>query len=421
LNFWKNCKHLAIPVIHPLRVATLENKQKAGGLMSGSRGKVKYLVGSLALLYAASGFAYQFRIAIPGIKGAPNPAAILAVSPLSLSLGQLQVGQQGAGTLTVLNTGNATASGLQFSPATGYTISGTCGSTLAPGAQCTEQVSYTPSTAQPFSGSVGVNGAGTSFSVSVSGTGVASSLAVSTTSLAYGLVGVNSTSSPQTFTLQNTGVGPVSVGAISLPTGATFVANTCSNAVLPASSLCTVSVTITPTAVQPYAGSVTIASNATVSPGPVALSGTGAQNDALFPGSPGIYGGYNWWSVTHTMLWDTPTDNAPPGSVNFETLVPNPSPNPRHIQVFVWVDDTWTGLKVSGTAMSLATCTIGVQCTSNILTIPPGNSRVNLLLNNAGSTNNPAGAAMWIIDSDTGAILRDSSNANDWYFTSTAF
>jgi hypothetical protein len=116
--------------------------------------------------------------------GAVPPVAVLAVTGGPLNFGSVAVNtpptSSAARTLTLTNSGAGGASGIAltfsgpFSRATGG-AAGTCGATLAAGANCTIGVVFTPTTASAAAGSltIAANVVVTGSPVSLSGTGIA--------------------------------------------------------------------------------------------------------------------------------------------------------------------------------------------------------------------------------------------------------
>jgi hypothetical protein len=102
----------------------------------------------------------------------------------------------------------------------------------------------------------------------------APTLSVSPASLTFASQALNTTSSPQTVTVNNTGSATANISTIAT-TGDFAETSTCGTSIAAGAS-CTVSVTFTPTASGTRTGSLTIASNASNSPSTVALTGTGA-------------------------------------------------------------------------------------------------------------------------------------------------
>jgi parallel beta-helix repeat protein len=99
-------------------------------------------------------------------------------------------------------------------------------------------------------------------------------LSVAPASLTFASQALNTTSSAQAVTVNNTGTAAATLSVISA-TGDFSETTTCGTSIA-ADASCTVSVRFTPTASGTRTGSLTIASNASNSPATVALTGTGA-------------------------------------------------------------------------------------------------------------------------------------------------
>jgi hypothetical protein len=117
-----------------------------------------------------------------------------------------------------------------------------------------------------------------------------SGLSVSPTSLTFPSQALNTTSSAQTVTVNNTGSTAVSISQ--LAASGDFAESSTCGASIAASASCTVSVTFTPAAAGTQAGSLTITSNATNSPSTVSLTGTGAGSANLALNQPTSASGY---------------------------------------------------------------------------------------------------------------------------------
>ncbi len=115
-------------------------------------------------------------------------------------------------------------------------------------------------------------------------------LSVNPSSLTFASQAVNTTSSPQTVTVHNTGTAAAAVSQIAA-TGDFSESNTCGTSIAAGGS-CTVSVTFTPTASGTRTGSLTVTSNASNSPTTVALTGTGAGSVNLALNQPTSTSGY---------------------------------------------------------------------------------------------------------------------------------
>jgi hypothetical protein len=214
-------------------------------------------------------------------QGSPS----LSVSPSSANFGSVIVGNTDSQVLTVSNTGTAnltisslTASGSGFS-ASGISIP----LTLTPGQNASFNAAFGPVSAGSQSGSVSIasNAAGSPFAVSLSGTGVAVTrqLSVSSPSLSFGNVTVGS-SATQNVTVTNAGNSNVSISTISA-SGAEFSESGGSNVTLTPSQSTNISVTFKPSAAGSASGSVSVVSNAQISPLSIPLSGTGVQSTPL--------------------------------------------------------------------------------------------------------------------------------------------
>jgi hypothetical protein len=114
----------------------------------------------------------EFEI-FPGTGGTTGPA--ISTNKASLSFGNQTVGTtSGAQTVTVSNTGNAAATISSVSASGPFAQTNNCGSSLAAGASCTVNVTFTPTTTGSQSGTLSIasNAPGSPATVSLSGSGV---------------------------------------------------------------------------------------------------------------------------------------------------------------------------------------------------------------------------------------------------------
>jgi parallel beta-helix repeat protein len=109
-------------------------------------------------------------------------------------------------------------------------------------------------------------------------------LSVSPTSLTFPSQALNTTSSAQTVTVDNTGTAAATLSQIAA-SGDFAQTNTCGTSIAAGAS-CTVSVTFTPATSGTLTGSLTIASNASNSLATVTLTGTGAATGTALTASP---------------------------------------------------------------------------------------------------------------------------------------
>jgi hypothetical protein len=213
--------------------------------------------------------------------GSPCPAAgpNVGATPGSLAFGSVNTGSSsGSQAITVTNSGGGAATGMTYGAApAGFSRTHNCPASLAAGASCTINVTFSPTAAQAYGGNITITGSGgTNIAVSLSGTGAAAgapNVAASTGSLAFGSVSVGQTSPGQTITVTNTGA--VAASNMSYPAApAKFnKSGTCAGATLGAGASCTIVLSYSPTAAG--ADNATYTFTGGGKSFPIALSGTG--------------------------------------------------------------------------------------------------------------------------------------------------
>lgn len=209
-----------------------------------------------------------------------SPATGLSFSP------QLVGTASAAQTATLTNTGsspvviNSTTAGGDFSEST------TCNSSLAPGANCTISVTFTPSQFGPRTGLVTVNDdtVGSPHLLSLSGIGLTPgpNASLSGTSLNFGSQGVGTTSSPQSITLSN--YGTMTLNSAGSTASANFGESDSCGSSLTSAANCTINVTFTPSTTGTLIGTLSVADNGPGSPHTVSLSGVGVTSNYTLTG-----------------------------------------------------------------------------------------------------------------------------------------
>ena len=203
---------------------------------------------------------------------------LIQAAPQALSFGSLKVGTtSGAQLVTVSNTGGGSAGVTGTSAAGDFQVTNDCTTALVIAASCSISIRFAPTASGARSGSLTVTtDFGGPFVISLTGTGTAPAVLLSPTSLDFGLSPVGSTTPAQALTLQNTGTAPLAISSI-IPSGDFASATDCPTApaTLAPGGSCSMSVTFTPAAAGPRAGTVTITDDATGTPHVVTLSGTG--------------------------------------------------------------------------------------------------------------------------------------------------
>jgi hypothetical protein len=230
------------------------------------------------------------NIALSGSGQAPA----VTLTPTSLAFGGQLIGTtSGSQTSTLRNSGSApltiTGIGVSGTNAADFAQSNDCPLaplTLAAGATCTLNVTFSPSATGSRGASVSItdDAADSPQALGLTGTGTQPAPAVSLnpTSLAFGSQRVATTSAAQSVTLTNTGTAPLTIGSIGLGganPGDYAQSSDCpiTPGTLAAGGACTISVTFTPGATGSRTATVAINDDAAGSPHTVALSGTGTQ------------------------------------------------------------------------------------------------------------------------------------------------
>ena len=216
-----------------------------------------------------------------GNQQCPAAAPVVGASPSSLAFGSVNVGSSSsAQTVTLSNTGGAAANSLVIGTApAGYARTTTCGASLAAGGSCTISVTFSPTAAQAYGGSISVTGTGgTNISIGLSGTGAAaasSNVNASSSFLSFGNVTVGQTSGSQTITVSNTGTAAATNMSYPAAPAKYNKSGTCASATLNAGASCTIVFSYTPTAVGTDNATYTFTGGGKTFP--IALSGAGTS------------------------------------------------------------------------------------------------------------------------------------------------
>jgi hypothetical protein len=212
-----------------------------------------------------------------------NPALVAGIQLSSnfINFGNGVVGSNSSQSLIITNTGTATLTITQMNETgSAFNVSGfTLPINVNVGQQATITVAFLPTAVGPLTGTISiVSDAPTSpTSVTLNGTGIAAThaLSINPTSLSFGNITTATSAAPQTVTISNTGNSSVTISQINLSgTGYTMAGGSAPVTLSPTQNLI-LTVVFSPTAVGSVNGSISIVSNATVSPAPITLTGTG--------------------------------------------------------------------------------------------------------------------------------------------------
>jgi hypothetical protein len=212
-----------------------------------------------------------------------EPAGQIAIDPPSWDFGNEAVGTaSGPQLFTIANSGSAALSinSIQLYTGQAFSIGAkTCGSSIAPGGNCTVSITFKPTASGSISDALQVSYGSQAMvqTVGLAGTGATPLAALSPVALSF-----TSPGSPSaTATLTNSGTASLAniSASISGTNGADFAISSdgCSGTVLPAISSCLITVAFSPKAAGTRVGTLSVANSASGSPQIIGLSGIEIQ------------------------------------------------------------------------------------------------------------------------------------------------
>jgi len=261
--------------------------------------KVASYSAALAVTDNASGSPHT--VALSG-SGTAAPAPVAVLTPASLSFGSVGIGGTSAAqAATLKNTGNEalsiTSIAIGGANPADFAQTNTCGASLAAGASCAINVTFTPASVASFSATVTVtdNATGSAHQVALTGTGIVEPpvFTIAPTSVAFGNQVVNTTSASQTVTLTNTSATDTVTISNSTSFDPAFVdaADTCHASIAPGGT-CHFLMVFNPKAVQAYSATITLqvagvsCAACSYPPQTFAATGTGIAQPPIFTPSP---------------------------------------------------------------------------------------------------------------------------------------
>jgi hypothetical protein len=220
-----------------------------------------------------------------GGSGVATGTATLQASTSSLSMGSVTVGSSTTQSVTIKNTGTASAT-ISALTSSNYAFS-TSGLavpvTIAGGGSATFTAVFTPSNASYFTGTLAIqsNATNSTLSINWSGTGTTAAsgtatLQTSTTTLAMGSVAVGS-SSTQSVTISNTGTASATISALTSSNAAFSTSGLAAPVTIAGGGSATFTAVFTPTSASSFSGTLTVQSNATNPTISINWSGTGTS------------------------------------------------------------------------------------------------------------------------------------------------
>ncbi|MGC1907447.1 MAG: FG-GAP-like repeat-containing protein [Candidatus Acidiferrum sp.] len=203
---------------------------------------------------------------------------IAALSPGNLSFASLAVGDSSAPQSVQFSNPGPAPIVVQNTAAMGdFSETNGCASTLVGGANCSIEVTFTPTGPLNRDGAIIVtdNTFNNPQAVFLSGTGIGPGVGFSPATVAFGGQFVASTSAAKTVTLTNTGNAALTVSGFAV-SGNFAQTNNCASSLAPNAS-CAIKVTFSPTAVGPATGAITVSDNVFGGQSVFALAGTGTD------------------------------------------------------------------------------------------------------------------------------------------------
>jgi len=197
--------------------------------------------------------------------------------------------------VTVSNSGNAALSltSVTLSDTSDYSMTSTCGATLAPSSSCSLSIDFKPQSTAALPATVTIvdNASGSPQAVALTGTGTAvpaPQATLSTGTLSFPATNAGTAASAQSVTLSNPGNASLTGIAISIGGGtgsSAFTETTTCSSTLAAGGNCNISVTFDPSTGGNFATTLSVSDNAAGSPQTVSLTGTGSAPQASLSSS----------------------------------------------------------------------------------------------------------------------------------------
>jgi hypothetical protein len=213
----------------------------------------------------------------------------VSVSPDNLSFAGQLVGTTSpsqAVTLTNVQGTTVNISNIGFTGANSGDFSQTnnCGTTLVVGANCTVNVSFTPSATGTRTAALNVTDDANNNPqiVNVIGSGVASAVSFTPVQLTFPAQAVGIPSAPLAVLVRNSSILPVTISGVSA-SGNYGETDNCSGNTLQPSQTCNVSVVFNPALLGSIPGAITVSDTATGSPQVLGLSGVGVKPMTVTP------------------------------------------------------------------------------------------------------------------------------------------
>jgi len=296
----------------------------------------------------------------------------ISVSPKLIAFPNQGIGTKSAAySVTLLNNQTGTLSISSIQTAAPFAQTNNCGTSMAPNAQCTINVTFSPTAVQYYTGTLTItDSAGNSPQVvDLTGNGDIP-VSYSPKQVLFPNQGINSKSSAYTITLKNNESKAITISSIAVP--APFaVTNTCGGSLASGGS-CTLTVTFSPPTVKYYSEVITVTDTGSNSPQTIPVTGNGVLPIKYTPAIGGYYFYHQIVNTPSTPQVVTLT-NQQGGAITFTGMSSTPE--------FPFTTNCGDG-HGGGTIAGGATCTVSV-------TFDPSSAatfNANLTINNNSST-----------------------------------
>lgn len=222
-----------------------------------------------------------------------------SLSPQTVNFGSVAVGTKSAAmTSTLTNSGEVnliiSKIALSGTDPSEYTETNNCVGTIDPGATCTITANFTPSTSGTQSASVTItdNTSTGSTTLNLTGSGALAKVTLNPTTVAFGSVGIGSSSGKMTSTLTNSGKVTLTITKLALggahPSEYSET-NNCVGSFAP-NATCTITATFSPTSSGAQNASVTVTDNTSSGTSTLNLTGTGGYPNATLKPDKDTFG-----------------------------------------------------------------------------------------------------------------------------------
>jgi Abnormal spindle-like microcephaly-assoc'd, ASPM-SPD-2-Hydin len=217
-------------------------------------------------------------------------SSTLAASPASLTFGNVNVGSNGQQTVTLTNSGNASATISSISATgTGFSVTGlSTPVTVAANQSVNFTAQFAPTATGNVSGAITVSSSAnnSTLSIPVSGSGIQGSLISNPGAVTFGNVNVGSSGS-STVTLTNSGSATINISQASVSGTGFTITGLATPATISAGQSTSFTAKFAPTTSGSATGNISITSNAPNSPLSISLTGNGVASQPQLTVTPG--------------------------------------------------------------------------------------------------------------------------------------